>query len=370
MSTFSVRALTLVAALSLAACSGSSGEGADAAKSGKMAPPPNAFVGTPLAKVNGMPVGSASFEQFSQRQPPADGKAYTMEEKRKILDEAITDEVLFQAAFDAGLYHDPKVRKIMINLLLREGVYGEVSNEDFTDAELQAFFEEHKEEFVVPEKVQVMRLFVAINNTRPAPEAERLANEHYAKIKANPEEFRAVATEHSDDPFQRRGGDLGYISREGKPGIPPEVTARAFDLEVGTVTEPFLAAGGYNILYVAKKRERLERTFEQMRGSVLRRMKNDRYEALSDTFVDKLREAAKVEALDGPLELYTPIPPGRPGASMMAPGGVPMVEGLEPAAEIEGMAPSGEPPTGDPVRDQGHADPEAREQMEADAREE
>jgi parvulin-like peptidyl-prolyl isomerase len=363
MSFFLHRALPLAIALSLSACAGgTSGESAKPGATGTMAPPPDAFVGVPLAKVDGMPVGTAAFEQFSQRQTPADGKAFSMDEKKKILEDAITDEVLFQAAFDKGLYHDPKVRKIMINLLLRESVYTEVNNNEFTDAELLAFFEEHKEEFVMPEKVQVMRLFVAITNVRDDAAALAAAQQHYTTIVANPEEFRAVATEHSDDPFKRRGGDLGYISREGKPGVPPEVTARAFELEVGTVTEPFLAAGGYNILYVAKKRERLERTFEQMRGSVLRRMKNDRYEALSAAFVDKLREGTKIETLDGALEMYTPIPPSRPGASMMPAGGEGGPVGLQGAQIAQ--------PGAEPVLDIDDLEREAREQMERDAREE
>jgi hypothetical protein len=336
-----------------------------------MLAPPSAVVGTPLAKVNGFTVGSSAFEVLSQRKTPADGQAFSTDEKREIVDLTVTDEVLFQEAFKKGLYHDPKVRKIMINLLLREEVYGKVSNDDFSDDDLTEYFGTHKEEFVVPEKVHVKRIFVAISNQRPAPEAESIAKALFAQVSGAPDTFRDVASESSDGPFKRRGGDLGYISDDGKPGIPSEVTNRAFKMEVGEISEPFLAAGGYNILSIPNRRERLERTFEQMRGSVLRRMKNDRYDSLSTEYVDTLEEGSAIEVMDAALENYTPIPNARPSMALptgglpsaVQPGALPVPI---PDAALEGdeMAPSGEPRTGDPIRDLGDANDEAREMLE------
>jgi peptidyl-prolyl cis-trans isomerase SurA len=259
----------------------------------------------------------------------------------------------------------------MINLLLREEVYGKVSNDDFSDDDLTEYFGTHKEEFVVPEKVHVKRIFVAISNQRPAPEAESIAKALFAQVSGAPDTFRDVASESSDGPFKRRGGDLGYISDDGKPGIPSEVTNRAFKMEVGEISEPFLAAGGYNILSIPNRRERLERTFEQMRGSVLRRMKNDRYDSLSTEYVDTLEEGSAIEVMDAALENYTPIPNARPSMALptgglpsaVQPGALPVPI---PDAALEGdeMAPSGEPRTGDPIRDLGDANDEAREMLE------
>jgi hypothetical protein len=365
-----VQTFVLAASLTVVACSGGSSEKKSSTTSGMLAPP-SAVVGTPLAKVNGFTVGSSAFEVLSQRKTPADGQAFSTDEKREIVDLTVTDEVLFQEAFKKGLYHDPKVRKIMINLLLREEVYGKVSNDDFSDDDLTEYFGTHKEEFVVPEKVHVKRIFVAISNQRPAPEAESIAKALFAQVSGAPDTFRDVASESSDGPFKRRGGDLGYISDDGKPGIPSEVTNRAFKMEVGEISEPFLAAGGYNILSIPNRRERLERTFEQMRGSVLRRMKNDRYDSLSTEYVDTLEEGSAIEVMDAALENYTPIPNARPSMALptgglpsaVQPGALPVPI---PDAALEGdeMAPSGEPRTGDPIRDLGDANDEAREMLE------
>ncbi|HMV66544.1 MAG TPA: peptidylprolyl isomerase, partial [Myxococcota bacterium] len=270
--------LLVVGGASLAACWGGSGQENKPAAGASVTNPPETMVGTHLATVNGAPVGSLAFDALAQRQTPADGKAFSADEKKSVLDQAIVDELLFQEAFHRGLYHDPKVRKILVNLLLRAEVYDNVHNEDFTEDQLKAFFESHKEEFVVPEKIQIKRIFLQIGPDMDQAAAEKLGADLAAKIKADPESFTELAQTHSKDPFARRGGDLGYLARDGKPGVPSDIVQRAFNMATGEVSAPFLAAGGINVIYVANRRERVERTYEQMRGSVLRRMKNDKFE--------------------------------------------------------------------------------------------
>jgi parvulin-like peptidyl-prolyl isomerase len=320
--------------------------------------PPDSLVGTKLATVNGLPVGSLSFDALAQRKTPAGGSTFSAEEKASMLDEAIVDELLFQEAMRRGAFHDPKVKKILVNLLLREEVYDRVQNDDFADAQLQAFFDSHKEEFIVPEKVQIKRLFFQVSPERDQAAAEKLATDLIAKIKADPEQFTQLAMEHSNDPFARRGGDLGYLDRTGKPGVPPEVVTKAFSMNAGDVSEPFFAAGGVNVIYVPAKRERIDRTFEQMRGSVLRRMKNEKFEELSKQFVEKLRGAGKVDIDAAALGAYNPAPPARPTIPLGAPGEAP-----EGAPDAGGEAPPPAPGGAKPEESEGNPNAEARELM-------
>jgi hypothetical protein len=310
---------------------------------------PEPFVGTPLATVDGQKVGSVAWEQLAARKPPANGETWSPEEKRKILDEAIDEEVLFREAFDRGLYQDPKVRKILVNLLLRSEIFEKVKNEDFTDADLKAYFDAHQDEFVVPEKVQLKRIFVAAGDQRSDAEAKKLADELYAKVKANPDGFRDVAMASSEDPFARRGGDLGYVDATGKAGIPPEVVSKGFSLQTGEISEPFEAAGGYNIVYVPTKRERIERTFEQMRGAVLRRLKNEKYEQLTQDFLASLKKEASISVDQAALDAWNPTPPSRPGLRLNGPEAA-LGEGNAPPLAVPppGGAPDpAEPPTPD-----------------------
>ena len=60
---------------------------------------------------------------------------------------------------------------------------------------------------------------------------------------------------HSDDPYRRRGGDVGFISRKGKPGIEAEVVKKAFSMKIGQLSAPFKTEQGYTIILIREKRD-------------------------------------------------------------------------------------------------------------------
>ena len=283
-------------------------------------------IGTVLATVGDVQVGSKEFQVAASRKTPADGESLSLEERQEILDKLVTEKVLYQEAKKQGIDRDPKVQKVMINTLLREDVYSKVRNSDFSQDELRAYFEDHRDEFVVPEKVQVKRIFIKVNEDRPSDDARKAAADLRAQLVADPDKFKELATKHSEDPYRRRGGDLGFVSREGKPGIDSTVTAKAFELDVGELSEVFEAGGGMNIIMVANKREKVERTFEQMKGSVLRKVKNDKYKELYDAYVDQVSGDYEVEIDSDALSTLEIEParrlnigPGPEGVDLRAP---------------------------------------------------
>lgn len=64
--------------------------------------------------------------------------------------------------------------------------------------------------------------------------------------------FSEVARQFSQNPTAAQGGDLGWI-QEGQ--IPPELEARLKTMQVGDVTEPIHAAGGYYIMQLRDRQE-------------------------------------------------------------------------------------------------------------------
>jgi hypothetical protein len=110
-------------------------------------------IGAVIATVNGVSVGERSLQDFALRNAPAGASEITDEVRQEVLDDVLTDEVLFQEAFARGLYQDPKVRTLMINFLLREEVYGNISGAEFSNEEAEAYFKDHKDEFTVPAKL-------------------------------------------------------------------------------------------------------------------------------------------------------------------------------------------------------------------------
>jgi len=261
-----------------------------------------ADIGDVLATVNGLKVGAEDFKAAASRKVPTNGKSLSTAEKGEVLDRLVDEKLLYLAAMEQGLDKDPKVQKVMVNTLLREAVYAKVKNSDFNDEDLQKYFDEHKDEFVVPEKVQIKRILVKVSDERPDDAAKAEAARILGELKGNIDQFKDLASKHSEDPYKRRGGDVGFVPKDGKPGLDSTIVEKAFGLSVGELSEVFKTDEGYNIVLNANKRDKVERTFQQMKGSVLRKIKNEKLKSLYDSFVDDLRTGAKIAKEDGKLE--------------------------------------------------------------------
>lgn len=281
-------------------------------------------VGEVLAEVNGKTIGSKEFEKAAARTVPAEGDSLSEKEKKEILDRLVAEKVLYQEALKQGIDKDPKVQKVMENTLLRNEVYSKVRNSDFSDELLEKYFNEHQSEFVVPEKVQIKTILVRITDERPDAAAKAEADRLRKMVADNPKDsFKDVASKYSEGPYRRRGGDVGFISKEGKPGLEQAIVDKAFAMNVGDVSEVIKTSEGYNVVYVANKREEVKRTFQQMKGSVLRKVKNEKLKELYDQYVAQLKQGATIKVYEEKLAAVTVKHTARPmatGIDMNAPG--------------------------------------------------
>jgi peptidyl-prolyl cis-trans isomerase C len=300
-------------------------------------------IGETLAMVNGNPIGTKEFEKAAARTMPKEGDSLSPAEKTEVLDKLVADKLLYQEALKKGLDKDPKVQKVMINTLLREDVYSQVRNSDFSEDVLKAYYEAHPEEFVVPEKVQIKKILVKVSDERPEAQAKAMAEKARAEVAGNPKDtFKDVAAKYSEDTYRRRGGDVGFVAADGKAGLDPDIVKKAFAMPTNTVSEIFKTSEGYNIIYVANRREKVERTFQQMKGSVLRKVKNDKVKELYDGYVAKLKGAAKIDVKEDKLastEVKHVARPSLPPGTEMGAGVPLMPEGHD--NEMEGEEPSG-----------------------------
>lgn len=310
---------TLVLGLALAACDGGKGTTSTSGGSSAGGTEAAAPAGEVLATVNGVSVTVEEFEEAASRKTPTTGDTLSAEDKQEVLDRLVAEKLLYKAALEKGLDKDPKVQKVMVNTLLREVVYSQVRNSDFTDEELQAYYEANKDEFVVPEKVQIKRILIKVKDDRPDADAKAEADRIRAEVVKDPDSFKDLAAKHSEDPYRRRGGDVGFVAESGKPGLDEGVVSKAFTMQVGEVSEVFKTEDGYNIITIANKRERVERTFQQMKGSVLRKVKNEKLKELYDGYVDQLKTGATVDvdtAKLAAIEINASKRPMTPGLSL------------------------------------------------------
>ncbi len=252
------------------------------------APPSRAPDGAVIATVGDAPITDRDFAEAASRRP--DAAAGDDARRREVLEELVTDEILFQEATRRGLYRDPKVRRTMVSLLIRKEVYDRAHQQEIPEEELQAYFEAHESDFVIPEKAQVRRIFVRIDDDRDEEAARELVTDLRRQLIRDPGKFGALAEKHSEDAYARRGGDLGLITRDGKPGVPPEVVEKAFELRPGQLSGVFATEQGLNLVLTVLRRDAIERTYDQMKGMVMRQVRAKRVKEMKERFVQELRE--------------------------------------------------------------------------------
>ena len=305
--------------VSVAACTPASQDGADASSSVSgvaTSRPSAAQIGETLGTVNGQPIGSKEFDHMAVRQVGRDG-SLGEPERLDIIARLVDEKLLYQEALHRGIDKDPKLQKMMVNTLLKEAVYNSMRTGAISDADLRSYFETHKDDFVVPAKVQVKRILVKADEAEPADAARGRAEVIRDEVLAHRDDFKNIAQRYSSGPYARRGGDMGFITATGKPGVPEAVVAAAFVLSGGEVSEVFEGDQGWNIVYVPNRRDRVERSFEQMRGSVQRKVKSERYKQLFDDFVADLKQGAKID-IDQKLVLTRTVESPRPAPAPTA----------------------------------------------------
>ena len=221
------------------------------------------------------------------------GRNWGMTDPAERLDQVIEETLIHQAALAAGMAYSPKVKKLMVAGQLRRQVYSQLDSSQISDAELLAYFEANQDLFVIPEKRQLRSITWKLGPTRDLAAAQALCQSAKADIDSD-EAFKQRASTESEDPYRRRGGDLGLVSLEGKAGVPTELLDAAWQMDtrqMACVATP----NSVVLLRIGERREQVSRTFEQMKGSVMRRVKNEHYQALYESYVADLRADVAVE---------------------------------------------------------------------------
>ena len=301
------RTATLLAALCAGCASHSPVESrALAAIDNPNCPPPQMFADEPIvASVGCLPITQTELHAALTRVVPADGIALSNRERREVLDRLIADKRLVLHAIETGQHWTLKSQKLFANTLLREQVYTQVRNEDFTEEDLRTYYVDNRSDFTVPLKRQVRALEIRETDDRTRDEARAHIEELREQLLVDLDSFSQVASEESDGPYRRRGGDMGFVSRQGKPGVPEQVTDAAFDVPLNTLSEPIRTPDGWYLVVAVNERPEVMRTFEQMRGAVLRKIKSERLKMLTDALQDDLRDDYEI-AIDRAV-LMAPI---------------------------------------------------------------
>ncbi len=171
------------------------------------------------------------------------------------------------------------------------------------DAEVKKFYEENKAKFVVPDTTSAFHILVAVKkDAKPDEVAAALKKaEDIRKQVAGKDEatFKKVAADKSDDPqAKQNGGDLGTFAHGD---MVKAIDEAAFKLKKGEVSKPVRSPFGFHILRGGGVHKGGQKTYADMKQTIIDRQGVKQFMAKVDGLIDSLRRKAKITRLVEPL---------------------------------------------------------------------
>ena len=167
-----------------------------------------------------------------------------------------------------------------------------------SDAEVQAYYNAHQDQYQVKEQVKVRHILIAVPSgadSKTDAAAKAKAEDLLKQIKSGGN-FADLASKNSDDPGSKvQGGELGWLDR-GK--TVPEFDKAAFTLSPGQTSDLIKTQFGYHILQVEEKKTAHLRPLAEVKGEILPVLEQQKSGAAMQTFASQLAADAKKNGLD------------------------------------------------------------------------
>ncbi|MCP4548868.1 MAG: hypothetical protein GY835_20640 [bacterium] len=252
--------------------------------------------GDVLVRVGDYAITTEAFETEFNRIPAYQRKEFeTPDGKQKLLDRLIEMRLLYMAAEAEGLADSEVVQtefaKAQEQVLIRQYYTTYIEAESVPgDADISAYYDEHKSEFAVEARVKA-RMVLA---------ADRAAADAVATRLHGGEDMSAVARNESEDgPTAAEDGDLGWFSTDGyirSIGVNPDFAARVFTQETNAIGAPIEIAGkGWAVVRIEDKEAAHQKELAEVRDEIGRRMAPKFKETVFNSKIAELKTRFGVE---------------------------------------------------------------------------
>ena len=171
-----------------------------------------------------------------------------------------------------------------------------ISKINIKEDEAKAYFDANSEQFDQKEQVRARHILIKVEKTaddKTKAEARKKIVDIQKKIMSG-DDFAETAKQHSQGPSNVKGGDLGYF---GKGQMVKPFEEVAFKLAKGEVSDIVETRFGYHLIKVEDRKAPKKAVYEEKKQQIMARLKNERIQKDVNTFINQLREEAKIENL-------------------------------------------------------------------------
>jgi peptidyl-prolyl cis-trans isomerase C len=211
------------------------------------------------------------------------------------LETYIGRKLIIQEAIKNNLSNDPEVaaqlKRARDGVLFDSYIQKIVTPKIATDAEVAAYYEKHKSEFMQPEKIKARHIIAtpsdqqvvntsgdnatsdeqALQKIQAIAQQLRIAGVGEQRITAA--QFSDMAVRFSEDGSASVGGDLGWFER-GR--MVPEFEDAAFQLTPGETSGVVKTQFGYHVIFLEERQEEGPQSLAAVRETIREKLLQDR----------------------------------------------------------------------------------------------
>lgn len=207
--------------------------------------------------------------------------------KENLLNELINQELIYLDAIDANLANDEayikEVERVKAYVLKQFAVNKLIGGLTVSDAEVESFYKENKDQFTQPESIRACHILVDT-----IEEAEEALKELQGGMA-----FGDAANEYSKCPSNVQGGDLGQFQRGM---MVPEFEEAAFALsEIGQISDIVKTQFGYHIIKLEEKTIAEAQSFDEVKEQIAGQLKLTKQNQVFHKKIAELKNKYPVE---------------------------------------------------------------------------
>jgi len=215
--------------------------------------------------------------------------------RRAIIDKQLAPELQKVAeararGLDKRLRTADRLRELYSRAMEAELARQIAEQQPITDADIQKYFDEHRERFETPRRIRIWRILV-----KDMELAKKIIAESQGA--PGPAKWRSHARDHSlDDATKFRDGDLGFVRPDGSTETPqlrvdPALFAAVDKLIDGQIApEPLQVQAGVAVVWRRGSLPAISRTVAQESGAIRTLLTRQRLEGARQSLIADLRK--------------------------------------------------------------------------------
>jgi foldase protein PrsA len=197
------------------------------------------------------------------------------------------------AAMTAAGFDMTTLRAQISSNLLAQAVGDKVTTGtvNVTDAQVQAYYAQHKDQYSTPAQVHAEHILLATKD-------KALAQSLFAQVKAGAD-FAALAKKNSIDPGSKtKGGDLGWAAATS---YVKEFAAAVQKMKIGSV-QLVKTQFGWHIIKLLGRHGVTQQTFAEASAQIRQTLEQTAKSTSFRNYIEGLQKKAKIEILDASLK--------------------------------------------------------------------